>query len=120
MQASCVDVADCLQSFHPKITQAVSKFNLRVVCRANECQEKPIHYLTSDPLERDTNCPGIHTLVVCEINEQKPRDITLEESYWYKGITLSVPASFKPTSNVLKPETVSLIIFVYGCYCDSR
>ncbi len=88
-QASCTDVATCLQSLHPKITPTISLVTLRVVCQANECQGKPIHYLKYD--EEYIN----HTRVVCDEDDKKPRDITLEEAYWYKGITLPVATSFE-------------------------
>ena len=107
-QASCTDVATGLQSLHPNITQTISLVTLRVVCQAEHCQGKPVHYLTSDPPHQENINGSIHTLVVCEKDEKKPRDITIEEAYWYKGITLPVDTSFE--------RKRKLIIFHNYCY----
>ena len=90
-QASCEEVAKCLQSLHRNFTQAISSFKLRVACQAEECKDQEIHFLSSDPFEENID-GSIRTSVVCEMNKKRPRAITLEEALWYKSCKLPPPA----------------------------
>ena len=100
-QASCTNVTEGLQSLHPKVTEMITSFKLKVVCQAEQCQDQSIHYLTSDPPYQDNINGSIRTLVVCERDERRPRDITLEEAYWYKGITLPVDTTSELLMSIL-------------------
>ena len=93
-QASCRNVTKGLQSLHPRVTEMITSFELKVVCQAKQCQDQPVHYLTSDPYQNNIN-GSIRTLVVCERDERRPREITLEEAYWYKPTSIDVPSNYE-------------------------